>query len=86
MSYFIVVVDTLTNVALGKPAYVSSVWFGNTADKAVDGDTNPSLDHGSCVHSAWQSEPWWRVDLGGICSVHKVVIFNRQDYGLCMYF
>ncbi|XP_077869753.1 uncharacterized protein LOC144361815, partial [Saccoglossus kowalevskii] len=74
-----VAVDTLSNVAFNKSAYMSSVWFGNTADKAVDGNTYPVLDSGTCIHSAEESEPWWRVDLGGIYFVYKVTLYNRLD-------
>ncbi|XP_077865309.1 uncharacterized protein LOC144351913 [Saccoglossus kowalevskii] len=74
-----VVAESLSNVALNKSAYISSVWYGNTADKAVDGNTYPVLNSGTCIHSAEESEPWWRVDLGGIYFVYKVAIYNRQD-------
>ncbi|XP_077869752.1 uncharacterized protein LOC144361814, partial [Saccoglossus kowalevskii] len=74
-----VAVDTLSNVAFNKSAYMSSVWFGNTPDKAVDGNTYPVLDSGTCIHSAEESEPWWRVDLGGIYFVYKVTLYNRLD-------
>ncbi|XP_077868793.1 uncharacterized protein LOC144359476 [Saccoglossus kowalevskii] len=76
-----VLVGTLSNVALNKSVYESSVWYGNTADKAVDGDTTPDLYSGTCFHSAEESEPWWRVDLGSIHYVYKVYIYNRQDFG-----
>ncbi|ROL52947.1 Fucolectin-1 [Anabarilius grahami] len=43
------------------------------AENAVDGN------RGSCTHTNVEFNPWWRVDLGNVYSIHKVTITNRQD-------
>ena len=40
---------------------------------------------GSCTHTTKTANPWWRVDLGDICTIFRVVIYNRGDGGVGMY-
>ncbi|XP_070537630.1 uncharacterized protein [Ptychodera flava] len=72
------IVDNLPNVALGKPAEQSSTYYSNVASRAVDGNEDPLLRRGSCMHSGRQAGAWWRVDLLNIYSVYKVVMINRE--------
>ncbi|CAH1252404.1 ZAN [Branchiostoma lanceolatum] len=67
------------NVALGKPAFETSVEFGGVAGRAVDGNTNTNWYNNSCTHTQDQSNPSWWVDLGKSVAINGVVIFNRQD-------
>ncbi|XP_076461845.1 fucolectin-like [Babylonia areolata] len=72
----------LTNVALHKPATMSSIRSElQDPQRAVDGWKNTNFPN--CVHTN-SSDPssavrWWRVDLLGLFEVHKVVITNRGD-------
>ena len=68
-----------TNVALNKPAFLSTLYrFGN-ASMAVDGNEDGVWWNGSCAHTDWEVRPWWAVDLGLKTSVFAVEITNRLD-------
>ncbi|XP_074000833.1 uncharacterized protein [Numenius arquata] len=68
------------NVALGRPATQSSVLDATSgAANAVDGNRDGNWEHGSCVHTLEEPEPWWRVDLGRRHVVYAVVVKNRRD-------
>ncbi|XP_070604810.1 fucolectin-5-like [Erythrolamprus reginae] len=70
------------NLALGKRAIQSSTLSnenGGPPEKAVDGDCNGVLAHGSCAHTNEERNPWWLVDLGGYHRIQQVVLKNRQD-------
>ncbi len=75
--------SSLTNVALKRPATQSS-----TSRWSVD--PNPDVD--ACIanngdvasnvffHTSKEMNPWWQVDLGGMFTIEKVVIFNRLEH------
>ncbi len=67
------------NVALGRPATQSSVIFGGSASRAVDGNTNGNWSSSSVTHTDADSLPWWEVDLGSAQLVDKIIIYNRTD-------
>ncbi|XP_078665811.1 uncharacterized protein LOC144908150 [Branchiostoma floridae x Branchiostoma belcheri] len=67
------------NLALKKPAAQPSTEHGGVAELAVDGNTDGTFNAGSCTHTNYQSNPWWRVDLGSSQAIGSVVVFNRQD-------
>ncbi|XP_066271170.1 uncharacterized protein [Branchiostoma lanceolatum] len=71
--------DQGVNVALGKPAYQTSIRRGAAASRAVDGNTNAQWLAGSCTHTRPETNTRWWVDLGQSYMVNRVVIFNRQD-------
>ncbi|XP_078591714.1 uncharacterized protein LOC144870889 isoform X2 [Branchiostoma floridae x Branchiostoma japonicum] len=77
---FICQLNEGVNVALGKTAYQTSTLYDRPAHLAVDGNTNPNWDAGSCIHTNWESHPSWWVDLGQSYVVIRVEIFNRLDY------
>ncbi|XP_070576142.1 polycystin family receptor for egg jelly-like [Ptychodera flava] len=72
------------NVATGKSAQMSSLHESYEASRAVDGDTNGSLDAGSCAHTA-QAEAqtgvrhWWQVDLGETFAIRKVSVYHLAN-------
>ena len=52
---------------------------GTVASLAVDGNTNPSLDGGSCAYS---TSHWWFITLGHKYEVYNITLFTRDsDYG-----
>eukprot|EP01043_Picozoa_sp_COSAG02_P044667 COSAG02_NODE_4013_length_5905_cov_4686.361178_2_plen_1058_part_00 len=68
-------------VSEGRPAIQSSTRVGsggNTASKAVDGDTNGAWGGGSCTHTA-DASPWWQVDLGSGMAIDHIDIYHRTD-------
>jgi hypothetical protein len=71
------------NLALGKPTLQSSVsqWSrqptpAQDAAGAVSGEVGDVYN----FHTAAEDEPWWRVDLGAICNITEVWLFNRLDH------
>ncbi|XP_078330402.1 uncharacterized protein LOC144624466 [Crassostrea virginica] len=79
-------VQAYENIALHQPAWQSSTWRSDTdyygADRAVDGlYTDLSmLSGGQCAASDWgQTKAEWRVDLGGVRSIHHIVIQYMTD-------
>ncbi|XP_060555439.1 uncharacterized protein LOC132716231 [Ruditapes philippinarum] len=70
---------TVTNVALGKPTNMSSYEFDFDGWKGVDGDTNQRWSGNSCFHTDSDHKSWWRVDLGKVFRIVRVVLYNRVD-------
>eukprot|EP00058_Branchiostoma_floridae_P027790 XP_002613281.1 hypothetical protein BRAFLDRAFT_68246 [Branchiostoma floridae] len=71
--------NNLSNIALRQPAIQSSTAYSGVASRAVDGNRYSGYSGASCTHTSHQANPWWRVDLGSIKRVDRVVVFNRQD-------
>ncbi|XP_066275245.1 polycystin-1-like protein 2 [Branchiostoma lanceolatum] len=66
------------NIALGKTASLSSRWPGLSASLAVDGYTSSVVTpSGDCVHTDRETDPWFKVDLGGNYPVGRVRIYSR---------
>ena len=70
----------ILEVARGKHAVQSSIVFRGVAEKAVDGNINPSYLNGSCTHTNVEENPWWRVDLGTRYDVTAVTVYNRLHF------
>ncbi|XP_063443155.1 uncharacterized protein LOC134723489 [Mytilus trossulus] len=51
---------------------------GNSCN-AVDGKPSQVYDDGTCVHTALETDPWWRVDLGNTYTVDHINISVRSD-------
>ena len=73
------------NIAHRKPADQSGTAPGTpyaTADKAVDGDTNPEMSQRSCVNVVWNNfragRAWWQVDLKQEYDITQVTIFTTK--------
>ena len=63
---------TFHNLALGKHAWQSSVYNSvEGAELAVDGNRTTH------IHTKYETNPWWMVDLGNEWPVSRVVIVNR---------
>ena len=71
------------NWALGQPAWQSSKLgdhFASNPSLAVDGNSDPDLHRGSCMHASDQDPaPWWAVDVGQPITVREVYLTNRGD-------
>ncbi|KAI4875408.1 hypothetical protein NFI96_009873, partial [Prochilodus magdalenae] len=52
--------------------------FGH-AYNAIDGNSDPDYNHGSCTTTKSQQNPWWRVDLLDEYTVTSITITNRGD-------
>eukprot|EP00058_Branchiostoma_floridae_P021560 XP_002607050.1 hypothetical protein BRAFLDRAFT_68168 [Branchiostoma floridae] len=67
------------NIASGRPASQSSVAWGGSPGRAVDGNRNSHWRGNSCTHTNGENDPWWYVDLGRTVTVDHVTIVNRRD-------
>jgi hypothetical protein len=67
------------NIALGKPATVSTLWDPqNLASYAVDGIYPQAYPY--LVHTAAEDyDPWWKVDLESQYEIKVVELWNRQE-------
>jgi hypothetical protein len=72
----------LTNVALKKPATLSSVsqWSRSQihAEEAAGGNDG-NIQGGNGFHTAFEENPWWAVDLLKQVHIHKIILYNRLD-------
>jgi hypothetical protein len=68
-----------SNHALSKIATQSTVWIGGYPYLAVDGIKNPVYSLGSCIHTFYNANEWWAVDLDAIFPIRQVIITNRAD-------
>ena len=75
------------NVALNRPAFISSVYNDGTwgqhgpAYKGVDSNSDPVMNKpdSSCVHTNPESNPWFGVDLGAALCVYGVLLTARAE-------
>jgi len=68
------------NLALTGTATQSSTYSPDYgAGKAIDGNTDGNIYHGSVTHSAYQVQPWWQVDLLGTFHLDRIILWNRTD-------
>jgi azurin/glucose/arabinose dehydrogenase len=68
------------NVALKGKARQSSVAFGGTPERAIDGRTDGNFSAGTSTHTIEMEEfPWWEVDLGAEKDLDRIVVWNRTD-------
>ena len=81
-----ILIQTLLDLAFNKPAQQVSTAWGGVASRAVDGITTTGYSQGSCTHTDWANNAWWRVDLGSSLPVAEVVIVNRDCGGECATF
>ncbi|XP_078328496.1 uncharacterized protein LOC111112512 [Crassostrea virginica] len=69
-------VQAYENLALHQPTWQSSTyWSDSGAELAVDGrHKNMDVYGGQCAASNWGKTAEWRVDLGGVRSIHHIFI------------
>ena len=62
------------NLALGRPTDQLSTLGTFDSSKAVDGNSDGVLAHGSCSHTAEHNPAFWQVDLQGVYDIGEVVM------------
>lgn len=67
-----------TNLALGKTAYTSSTFKKRTGQYAVNGDKDGNGIKRLCV-TQQDAQAWLEVDLGQLCIIEEVRLWNRTD-------
>ncbi|XP_078328420.1 uncharacterized protein LOC111112907 isoform X2 [Crassostrea virginica] len=74
-------VQAYENLALHKSAWQNNTWMPYTADLAVDGRyTDLRWGGGQCAASeGGRTTAEWRVDLGGVRSIHHIIIQYMTD-------
>ncbi|XP_070534535.1 uncharacterized protein [Ptychodera flava] len=68
-----------TNLALLKEATQSSLFEIGVPSNAVDGRKNSAWVDKSCTHTLEDDDAWWKVDLGDVYPIDRVVITNRGE-------
>jgi len=66
-----------SDLAVNQQATQVSVGHGGVASRAVDGDKRKGWGSGTCIHTDYANNAWWRVDLSAPHPVAEVVIVNR---------
>jgi hypothetical protein len=68
------------NIArLGKATQKNTSWGGDAA-RAIDGNKNGVYGVGGQTHTEENTlDPWWEVDLGGMHSLERIVVYNRTN-------
>ena len=67
------------NLAQGRPATASSMGWGGSAGRAVDGSTDGVYANNSVTHTLADPQAWWQVDLGQASVIQTIQLFNRTD-------
>ncbi|MGC6565426.1 MAG: PVC-type heme-binding CxxCH protein [Akkermansiaceae bacterium] len=71
------------NIAKSGKASQSSTASSGSAEKAIDGNKNPSYNSGGQTHTKEGSKnPWWELDLGKAVSIDQVSVWNRNEGNL----
>ena len=69
------------DVAKGRGAFtsMSGTLGGMRPNLALDGNTNPDYNAGSCSYgiALITENAWWMVDLGAVYGIHNVTIFSE---------
>ncbi len=72
---------TAGNIAYNKSAEQVGTYDGLIADLAVDGDTTPDRNNRHCAAArSFTPGVWWEVDLGGLYTMDRIVVFNNNAY------
>ena len=68
------------NLARCGVASQSSLGFGGTPERAIDGNVSGVYNQGSVTHTATGDlEPWWQVQLQRESTIASIAIWNRTD-------
>lgn len=69
----------ITNVAAGKPTSQISTDYGGIPSRAVDGNLDGNMDHGSVTHTNTAVGAWWEVDLQQATTIQRISVYNRTE-------
>jgi FkbM family methyltransferase len=72
----------MPNLALNKPALQSStsIWSSSyKPEEDAGGANNGQISRLYAFHTAYETNPWWQVDLEDEFAIRKVVLYNRRD-------
>ncbi|XP_074539366.1 uncharacterized protein LOC141800602 [Halichoeres trimaculatus] len=69
----------VVNIARSGKVAQSSIGFGGSPQRAVDGNRASDWHQGSCTHTNKDRRPWWRLDLGKRYKIDAITIYNRRD-------
>jgi len=73
-------VESMTNLALGKPVMQSSIGWGGVGERAVDGNTSGYWNDGSVTHTInGDLEPSFVLDLVEPSLIQSIYIYGRTD-------
>lgn len=76
----VLVYSEKANIAKNATATQSSVGYGGSPERAVDGDTDGKYSGKSVTHTAdGDTAPWLEIDLGSEMMVDEIEIWNRTD-------
>ena len=68
------------NMALSNTAIQSTTFHGAVAERAIDGNSSPQWDQGSCSHTHSLAKQWWRLELPGVYRVSEIHVTNRNEF------
>lgn len=66
------------NMARSKATRQSSTYAKRTPAIAVNGRTSGKGER-RCTHTQLDPQAWWEVDLGQLCAIERVIVWNRSD-------
>jgi hypothetical protein len=67
------------NIAVDGTATSSTVAFGGSTEKAIDGNTSGMWQDKSIFHSELEGNNWLLIDLKSVKKISKIIIWNRTD-------
>ncbi len=63
----------------GAVASQTSIGWGGSASRAIDGNTSGVYGEGSVTHNAARNADYWQVDLGSDKLISEIILYNRTD-------
>lgn len=67
------------NFAIGMPTSQSSVGWGGSSARAVDGNISGIWRYKSVTHTMKDVNPWWKVNLPQSYNIEEIVVYLRTD-------
>ncbi len=67
------------NLSSDKKVKQSSILYNGIAERAIDGNTDGKWTNGSVIHTDYDANAWWEMDLGKIHTISSIEIWDRTD-------